>query len=275
MFIGTTNARSMGNWATRARKMHHCKRQKNLDLLIISKIQGFNTTEYTSLNPDPHAHPWSRQINMQSLWGKHVAIVALHPNIDLEFIESHKDERIIIARATDTKTHQSLWIIGIYISPQFDKSISQWDTLNCIEITNYTVMAGNFNTWTDKLQDTFPIRNKSHHKGATMLQYMAAKGLIITLDKDEEGPTLLTCWAFDIDDAPIKGSRLDYVLVAGALAPITSKSIVITSSVSDHMIVVVKIAKPKKKETGLVNHAGYDAKHQMGKIHGENITKNN
>ncbi|KAJ9085908.1 hypothetical protein DSO57_1009487 [Entomophthora muscae] len=81
-----------------------------------------------------------------------------------------------------------------------------------------------------------------------MLQFMAAKGLIFTLDKDEEGPALLTCWAFDIDDSPIKGSRLDYVLVAGALASITSKSIVITSLLSDHMIVVVKIAKPKKKK---------------------------
>ncbi|KAJ9059257.1 hypothetical protein DSO57_1004240 [Entomophthora muscae] len=248
MFIGTTNARSMGNWATRARKMHHYKRQKNLDLLIISEIQGFNTTEYTPLNPDPRAHPWSRQINLQSLWGKHVAIVALCPNIDLEFIESHEDERIIIARATDTKTHQSLWIIGIYISPQFDKSKSQWDTLNCIEIINNTVLAGNFNTWTDKLRDTFPVQNKPHHKGATMLQFMAAKGLIFNLDKDEEGPASLTCWAFDIDDSPIKGSRLGYVLVAGALASITSKSIVITSLVSDHMIVVVKIAKPKKKK---------------------------
>ncbi|KAJ9057242.1 hypothetical protein DSO57_1024450 [Entomophthora muscae] len=78
---------------------------------------------------------------------------------------------------------------------------------------------------------------------------MAQKGLIFTLDDEEDGPASLTRWAYDIDDAPIKGSWLNYILVAGALAQITSRSIVITSLVSNHMIVVVKIARQEPKKT--------------------------
>ncbi|KAJ9090327.1 hypothetical protein DSO57_1003451 [Entomophthora muscae] len=37
-----------------------------------------------------------------------------------------------------------------------------------------------------------------------MLHYMAQKGLIFTLDDEEDGPASLTRWAYDIDDAPIK-----------------------------------------------------------------------
>ncbi|KAJ9083803.1 hypothetical protein DSO57_1031085 [Entomophthora muscae] len=84
-----------------------------------------------------------------------------------------------------------------------------------------------------------------------MLHYMTQKGLIFTLDDEEDGPASLTRWVFDVDDTPVKGSRLDYILVAGALAQISSCSMVITSSVSDHMIVVVKIAKPERKK---LNH---------------------
>ncbi|KAJ9076696.1 hypothetical protein DSO57_1023757 [Entomophthora muscae] len=195
MFIGTTNTRSM----------------------------GFNTTKYTPLNTDPQAHPWSQQANLSSLWRKHVAIVALNPNINLEFIESHEDKRILIAFATNNLTKQKLCIIGVYISPQFKESKSQWETLKNIPITNITVVASDFYTWTDKLRDTFPVKDRPHHKGATMLQYMASKGLIFTLDDKEEGPATLTQWEYNIDDIPLKGSRLDYILVARALAHITSR----------------------------------------------------
>ncbi|KAJ9087524.1 hypothetical protein DSO57_1032495 [Entomophthora muscae] len=245
MYIGTTNARSMGNWATRAQKLHHYKKQKNIDILVISKIQGFNTVEYSPLDPNPMNHPWSRQANLKSLWEKHVAIVALKPHIELEFSESLDNERIIIANAKDTKTNQKLRIIGVYISPQFDECKLQWDTLDKIEMTTNTVIAGDFNTWTDKLQDTFPIRERTHRKAATMLSFMSKKGLIFTLDEEDDGPASLTRWAYDIDDTPIKGSRLDYILVVGALAEITSRSMVLTSSVSNHMIVVVQIARPE------------------------------
>ncbi|KAJ9064032.1 hypothetical protein DSO57_1034744 [Entomophthora muscae] len=90
-------------------------------------------------------------------------------------------------------------------------------------------MAGDFNIWTDKLCNTFPVQNKPHHKGATMLQFMAKKGLIFTVDDKEEGPASLTRWASDIEDTPIKGSRLEYILVAGALAEIISLSLVVIS----------------------------------------------
>ncbi|KAJ9089817.1 hypothetical protein DSO57_1009042 [Entomophthora muscae] len=79
-----------------------------------------------------------------------------------------------------------------------------------------------------------------------MLNFMSQKGLIFTLDDKDNGPVSLTRWAFDADDTPISGSCLDFSLVVGALADITSRSQVRTSSVSDHMIVVVKIAQPNK-----------------------------
>ncbi|KAJ9086729.1 hypothetical protein DSO57_1000987 [Entomophthora muscae] len=192
-------------------------------------------------------HPWSRQANFKSLWGKHVAIVALKPHIKLKFLESLDNKHIVIANAIDTKTNQKLRVIRVYILPQFDKCNSQWDALHKIKMTPNTVIAGDFNTWTDKLRDTFPIRERTHRKAATMLSFMSQKGLMFTLDEEDDGPASLTRWAFDIDDTPVKGSRLDYILIVGALADITSRSMVITSSVSDHMIVVVRIAKPEKQ----------------------------
>ncbi|KAJ9066946.1 hypothetical protein DSO57_1004709 [Entomophthora muscae] len=67
-------------------------------------------------------------------------------------------------------------------------------------------MAGDFTAWTDRLQDTFPPRNKPHNKGATMLHFMAQKELIFALDNKEDGLASLTQWAYDIDDTSIKGS---------------------------------------------------------------------
>ncbi|KAJ9052535.1 hypothetical protein DSO57_1033198 [Entomophthora muscae] len=176
-----------------------------------------------------------------------MAIVALRPHIDILFLESLEDKRIIVANATDTITKETIRIVGVYISPQFEESKFQWEALDKINITNNTVVAGDFNAWPNKLCNTYPTQSKPHHKGATMLHYMTQKELIFTLDDKEDGPASLTRWVFDVDNTPVKGSRLDYILVAGALAHISSRLVVITSLVSNHMIVVVKIAKPERK----------------------------
>ncbi|KAJ9058128.1 hypothetical protein DSO57_1015549 [Entomophthora muscae] len=112
-------------------------------------------------------------------------------------------------------------------------------------MTANTVIAGDSNTCTDKVRDTFAVQERTHRRALTMFNFMSQKGLI-TLDDKDNGPASLTRWTFDADDTLISGSCLDFILVVGALADITSRSQVRTSSVSDHMMVVVKIAQPTK-----------------------------
>ncbi|KAJ9089165.1 hypothetical protein DSO57_1015674 [Entomophthora muscae] len=147
---------------------------------------------------------------------------------------------------TNTITKHIFQVIGVYISPQFEESNFQWEELKTIIITDNTVVAGDFNKWTDELHNTFPCRLRPHHKGASMLQYMAMNSLVFNLNKEDKGLATPTRWEFDLEEASINGIQLDYNLVARTLACITSRSIVLTSLEDSHVIVVLRIAKPKK-----------------------------
>ncbi|KAJ9065157.1 hypothetical protein DSO57_1022676 [Entomophthora muscae] len=245
MIIATSNARSMGNWETRATKLHHYKKQK-IDLLIITEVRAHNIPDFPPLDKDPLNHPWSRQANMPSFWGRHVAFLALSKKINIELIESHLDKRIMVVKATDTTSNRSLRVIGVYLSPQHKESAEQWQTLDTIKITDDTVIGGDWNTWTDRYRDTFPVRTRNHAQGATMLSYMAKHGLMFTLDKENDGPGTLTRWGICPVHKTTIGSRLDFILIAGALEGQSSRSIVCTSNISNHMIVKVSICTAKR-----------------------------
>ncbi|KAJ9089712.1 hypothetical protein DSO57_1009976 [Entomophthora muscae] len=79
-----------------------------------------------------------------------------------------------------------------------------------------------------------------------MLNYMAKNGLMFTLDEENDGPVTLTRWGTCPVNKTTIGSRLDFILIAGALESRTSRSIVCPSNVSDHMIVKVTICTSKR-----------------------------
>ncbi|KAJ9056340.1 hypothetical protein DSO57_1034160 [Entomophthora muscae] len=193
MIIGTSNARSMGNWETRATKLHHYKKQR-IDLLIVTEVHAHNIPDFPLLDNDPNNHPWAKTANVPSFWGWHMAVLALSKKIKIELLGSYLDEKIMIVRATDTTLNCSLRVIGVYLLSQNEESALQWQTLEEIPITKDTVVGGNWNTRTDKYRDTFPIRDRNHPYGSTMLNYMAKNGLMFTLDNENDGPGTLTRW---------------------------------------------------------------------------------
>ncbi|KAJ9071239.1 hypothetical protein DSO57_1038949 [Entomophthora muscae] len=83
-----------------------------------------------------------------------------------------------------------------------------------------------------------------------MLAFMASKGLVFTLEDETDGPDTLTRWEYGPDGELLNGSRLDFLLVSGDIADITSRSITWISPISDHMLIDVVVAqkKPRKQK---------------------------
>ncbi|KAJ9088221.1 hypothetical protein DSO57_1025194 [Entomophthora muscae] len=245
MRVGTNNARSLCNWDTSAQKIHHLKKT-NMDLMIITKCQLNNNTIPPSIDYDPKNYPYARQIGLKSFWSKHVAVVAFSPHIDISLIVVLSDECILVVEAVDTRTDLKLRVVGVYLPPN-PTSNNQWDFLDSLVLPKYTVVIGDFNTWTDPFRDTFPTRTKIHSRSTRMLFFMTEKGLVFTLDNEAEGPVTLTQWEFGPRGELVNGSRLDFILVIGLLAEITSRSNTNVSPISNHMQVDVVDCKKKPR----------------------------
>ncbi|KAJ9065553.1 hypothetical protein DSO57_1018271 [Entomophthora muscae] len=91
-------------------------------------------------------------------------------------------------------------------------------------------------------------------QGHRMLAFMASKGLVFTLEDEADSPDTLTRWEYSPDGELLNSSRLDFLLVSGNIADITSRSITWISPISDHMLidVVVDQKKPHKQEWSIM-----------------------
>ncbi|KAJ9053776.1 hypothetical protein DSO57_1020884 [Entomophthora muscae] len=204
----------------------------------ITKCQLNNNIIPPPIDYDPKNHPYARQIGLKSFWSKHVAVVAFSPHIGISLIAVLSDERILVVDAVDTRTDLKLRVVGVYL-PTNPTSNNQWDVLDSLVLPKYTVVIEDFNTWTDPFRDTFPTRTKIHSRSTRMLSFMTEKGLVFTLDNKAEGPATLTQWEFGLRGELFNGSRLDFIIVTGLLAEITSRSNTSVSPISNHIQVDV------------------------------------
>ncbi|KAJ9072755.1 hypothetical protein DSO57_1024027 [Entomophthora muscae] len=212
----------------------------------------FIVDRWVSPDTDPFNHPFSIQAGIQAFGGKYVAIVATSKDIDIKLLGTYADERILVVEATNKRDNKKYRVIGVYLSPNHT-SYLQWQELEQLKITDNTIVAGDFNAWTDPIWDTFPTSKKKHRRGNRMLAFMATHGLTFTLDDKVEGPGTLTQWEYDEQGNMTKGSRLDFVLVAGAMADVTSRSRVQVSRISDHLLVEEIIKKDKLEKIEEIN----------------------